>query len=198
MFHNLFSKYCVILLLAVTALGVVTIEGCTLGKPQSFKTWKTITLGTVQLKTEDDLRRALEQGGYEFHTWGKNIFLTYSGSDSPEFTVVAKETTIELINVSAQELGLKHASLRRDIYKRARELGLNLCPAEVGPQLRLQYGNQPFGETLSIAMEPVGSEDSTSIFELGHGGLGDGQWLLVNSDYPEFSFPIDERWIFCR
>ena len=57
------------------------------------------------------------------------------------------------------------------MYKRARELGLELVPAEVGPQLRLQYKDQPIGEMLYIAMEPIAESDSknTYVFFLTHG-----------------------------
>ncbi len=57
--------------------------------------------------------------------------------------------------LSAADLGVEAESSLSDVYKRARQVGLELCSAEVGPQLRLDYGNQPVGEALDIAMEPV-------------------------------------------
>jgi len=43
----------------------------------------------------------------------------------------------------------------RDIYQRASELEYDLCPAEVGPMLRLGYLDQAPGEFLEIAHLPV-------------------------------------------
>ena len=61
------------------------------------------------------------------------------------------EYSADLVVVSAADLGLavESASLK-DIYSRAENLGLGLAPAEVGPELRLQYFNQPTGEFLNI------------------------------------------------
>ncbi len=58
--------------------------------------------------------------------------------------------------MSAAELGFRGetASLRQ-IYDAAHKLGFGLAPAEIGPQLRLQYLDQPVGEFLTIAMAPI-------------------------------------------
>src|SRR5262249_4582703 len=59
------------------------------------------------------------------------------------------KTHVELTVLSAAELGVKaDESSLSDVYERARQAGLELCPAEVGPQLRLDYRNQPLGEAL--------------------------------------------------
>jgi hypothetical protein len=66
------------------------------------------------------------------------------------------KTDVKLAVLSAAELGVESdESSLSDVYERARRVGLELCPAEVGLQLRLEYRNQPLGEALDIAMEPV-------------------------------------------
>ena len=87
-----------------------------------------------------------------------------------------------------------HASLV-EIYQRARQAGLELCPAEVGPQLRLDYLNQPLGEALDIAMEPVptyGGEPT--LLTLANWGTG---LLLIGRDgRPESTVFRKSRFVF--
>jgi len=67
-----------------------------------------------------------------------------------------------------------------DVYNRARQLGLQLCPAEAGPQLRLAYRDQPRGEALHIAMEPIATyRGDPTILALANWGSG---LLLIGSD----------------
>lgn len=115
---------------------------------KEFEIWKTIKLGTG-LKTADDFRKALESNGFGISDWTNDIL------KKAAFTVAFKETEIDLVKVTVAELGFKEATRSNRIYKRAIEIGLELCPAEVGPQLRLQYPDQPKEEYLLIGMEPI-------------------------------------------
>jgi len=84
------------------------------------------------------------------------------------------KTNVELFAVSAAELGFQTdtASLA-DIYGRARQLGFQLAAAEVAPQLRLQYFDQPIGEFLIIGMEPIKTwEGEPVILTVANGGAG--------------------------
>ena len=124
-----------------------------------LKVFKTIELGTG-LKTADAFRRSLKDNGIVIDEHADDIL------GKPGFTVATEETEIDLVVVSAAELGFKDATTLEQIYTRAKKLGLNLCPAEVGPQLCLQHKDQPNRELL-IAMEPIiGLTDYLSLFKL--------------------------------
>jgi len=69
--------------------------------------------------------------------------------------VALKDGRTELALLSTADLGVESESSLADLHKRAKQVGLELCPAEVAPQLRLDYRNQPLGEALNISMEPV-------------------------------------------
>jgi hypothetical protein len=98
--------------------------------------------------------------------------------------------------LSAADLGVEsdRASLA-EVYQRARQAGLDLCPAEVGPQLRLDYRNQPLGETLDIAMEPVATYGGEpTILTLANWGTG---LLLIGRDgRPESTVFWKSRFVF--
>jgi len=107
---------------------------------------------------------------------------------------------VELTVVSAAELGVESESSLADFYNRAEQLGLMLCPAEVAPQLRLDYRDQPFGETLIIAMEPVntygGEPTILSLVNWGTGLAllgGTGRSDFMVHPYLRFVFAFPER-----
>jgi hypothetical protein len=113
-----------------------------------FKVWKTITLGTRH-KTAEDFRTALLAAGCYIADGADDILR------SATFQTAAQETEIDIIVTSVAGLGFQRFPTYEEICARAREHSFELCPAEVGPQLRLQYLNQPFTHWLQIAMEPL-------------------------------------------
>lgn len=155
-----------------------------------WKTWKTIQLGTG-LQTADDFRKEVVKAGMKIGDWANDIL------GKPAFTATTSETEVELVVASVAELGFKDGATRKDIYVRAQELGLDLCPPEVGPQLRLQYTDQPKGEWLVIAMEPItGSDGSLRLFFVGRDD--DGRWLSARDGNPGGFWRGSCRFVFLR
>ncbi len=156
-----------------------------------WKTWKKIKLGTG-LKDADDFRKALKKADCNIGDWSNDIL------GKPAFAVSPEETEVELVVVSVAELGFKEGATRADIYKRAQELGLDLCPNEVGPQLRLQYKDQHKGEWLLIGMEPItGSDGRLRVFIVGRYDHGK-RWLGGRNGGPVYFWDAGYRWVFLR
>ena len=156
-----------------------------------FKTWKTIKLGTG-LKTADDFREVLKDNGFKVSGWANDIL------GKSAFTVATEGIEVDLFKVMVAELGFKKGVRRRNqIYKRARDLGLELCPPEVGPQLRLQYQDQPNGEWILVAMESIVDSDGyPRLFRVGR--YDSGRWLSSHWSSPGHFWSADYRWVFCR
>lgn len=155
-----------------------------------FSVWKTVTLGTGLL-TADPFRQAITQVRNRISDWADRTL------GRPAFTVATQEIELDLVNVSALELGFTQSTTRREIYARAIERGLELCPAEVGPQLRLQYQDQPLHEWLLVGMEPIADAVGfLNVFYVGH--YEDGLWLCRHSGHPDSVCSPDTRWVFVR
>jgi hypothetical protein len=113
-----------------------------------FRVWKTITLGTLY-KMADDFLTALQEAG---------CYITDIAHDvlgSAAFQTAAQETEVDIVVTSVASLGFQRFATYEEICARARERGFELCPAEVGPQLRLQHPDQPSINWLYIGMEPI-------------------------------------------
>ncbi|MDP3990944.1 MAG: hypothetical protein Q8P63_01470, partial [Candidatus Nealsonbacteria bacterium] len=74
-------------------------------------------------------------------------------------------------------------------------LGLELCPSEVGPQLRLQYRDQPNDEWIIVGMEPItDSGGSLRVLDVGRGDSG--LWLYSYWSHPDRVWNPDDLLVF--
>ncbi len=113
------------------------------------RTWKTVKLGTY--KSNSALRKTLLDADFRIGSWADDILKRIELAKEP--------SELELIVIYVAELGFSNGATTEKIYEKAISVGLRLCPAEVGPQLRLQYVDQPNGEWLVVAMDPITDSD---------------------------------------
>lgn len=147
---------------------------------------------TVKLGTHPDngtLRQALVDAGNRISDRGGDILKKVKVASDP--------TKIDIVVVTVAELGFPNGTTRAQIYEKALSLGLKLCPAEVGPQMRLQYTDQPNGEWILVAMEPI-SDSGGYLGVFGVVRYDDGRWLNSRSGHPDYVWNGDNRWAFRR
>jgi hypothetical protein len=152
--------------------------------------WKRITVGTFA--NSFALRNALDAAGCGIGDQAEEILAR------PAFTVSATKTDVELVAVSAAELGFQTATASlADIFARAQQLGFGLAAAEIAPQLRLKYFDQPIGEFLLIGMEPIRTwEGEPVILTVANGGAG---LVLIGQDgSAEAEITVASRFLFVR
>jgi len=114
---------------------------------------------------------------------------------SPEVTLQKDTEKTDLVRLKVQDLGFTKNATTDEVYQKAKELGLQLCPAEVGPEYRLHYTNQPMNEWLAIAMETIpGLDGNPYVFDLEHGG--DGVWLNNRWAGPTFRWGPEDGFVF--
>ena len=166
--------------------------------------WKTITVGGS--KGVNAVRKAME-------TAPCPMAIDPDADEilgRPAFPFIKQPGELDLVVLSVFDLGFGDRDARndvelgasvevslRDIYARAVSLGFELCPAEVGPSLRLQYLDQPLGEFLLIAMNPVARYTGELVrFSLASAGVG----LLLdgNNGDPGTTVPGAVRFVFVR
>jgi hypothetical protein len=159
-----------------------------------FPIWKSIKLGMC--KSPDGYRKELKQAHISIGDWGNDILDRISYSQ--------QEIEVNLVVLSVLELGFYRSAKYKDLCAKALELGLQLCPAEVGPALRLSYQDQPGGERLRIAMKAItglyGCYDS--IFEVVHEEEvvyeEDELWLGGNCGAPDICRSARSCFVFVR
>ncbi|WP_028349806.1 hypothetical protein [Bradyrhizobium murdochi] len=151
--------------------------------------WRTITVGTFA--NSFALINALDAAGCGIGGLAEEILAR------PAFSVGTTKTNVELFAVSAAELGFQtDTAPLADVYARARQLGFGLAAAEVAPQLRLQYFDQPMGEFV-IGMEPIKTwKGEPVILTVANGGAG---LVLIGRDgSADAEIPVASRFLFVR
>jgi hypothetical protein len=151
--------------------------------------WKRIALGTH--KGVNALRRALDAARVRVGDSADEVL------GRPAFHFSQARTDVDLVVVSVAELGFQDATPLGEIYRRAGELGLELCPAEVAPLLRLQYVNQPVGEFLNVAMRPIATYGG-DLIALSVANAGTGPLLIGGEGHAEFILNWQARLVFVR
>jgi hypothetical protein len=162
-------------------------SGLNVNKPAHFQIWRKITLGTY--KGVDAYRDALDSARIKIGDAADEIL------GRPAFPYGRMKIDVELAVLSAAELGVESESSLSDVYKRARQVGLELCPAEVAPQLRLDYRDQPLGDALNVAMEPVATHSGEPTI-LALVNFGTGLALIGSDGRSEFMVPRTWRFVF--
>ena len=150
-----------------------------------FMIWKKIEIGIIK-----NTRLLLEQllaSGCKIGSRANDILFKIL------FTELAEE--LRLVVVSVDALGFKNGANYQDICAKAKSFNLGLCPAELGPLLRSQYLDQPKGESLYVAMEPIiDSSGRPRIFWLVLDG--DAPWLNGRGGLTDFIWPPERCFIF--
>lgn len=120
-------------------------------------------------KTPEDYEKELKKEGHRTSDYVMDML----GKMKP--SKERRETDIVRLKVS--DLGLTRWTRYNEIQKRAKELGLDLAPAEAGPALRLAMKDQSMGRTVIIDMEAITDRGGYPRL-FGVDRRGDGSWLV--------------------
>ncbi len=100
--------------------------------------------------------------------------------------------TVNLIRLTVEDLGFEGGATTEQIYAKAAELGLELCPAEAGPALRASNDTKDW---ILIGMEQIsGSHGRPRVFYLRADGAGLG--LHAYTAEPSRGWRSDDEWVF--
>lgn len=165
---------------------------------ETFSATPTLPEGAIRLpdltiggKAPKQLEKELVSGGFRISYYAKDLLR------SRDFTTLPDKQTLSLVRVKISDLDLGDPTTDQ-IYAKAKSLGLELCPAEVGPQLRLAYKDQPLDEWLYIGMKQIAdSFGYPDVFRLDRRENGlwlDGVWARPDDKWnPENAFVFSLR-----
>jgi hypothetical protein len=157
-----------------------------------------ILIGGVQ---KEELAEQVKAAGRELGSYAANMIR------HELFTTLAEPESCTLIDLSPADLGFTEEPTTTELFDPVRLLKwseanlddgwvLELCPAEVGPHLAIQYKDQPKGEVLWVAMERISASDGRpSVFSVGRNDDGE-LWLLSGWAHPDRRWCLDGRVVF--
>ena len=104
-------------------------------------------------KSAKQLISEMEAAGINISDYAKSML------KNREFIPDKNPEEATLIRLTVADLGFKSSATTDQIYERAQNLGLELCPADIGPNYRLKYRNQPLNEWIYMGMKQITDSD---------------------------------------
>lgn len=139
----------------------------------------------LSTKTGEEYKKTIESDGMLVSSYAESVLNKMEKLKSNE--------KVDLVSFSVAQLGFEGNATTDQIYAKAEELGLELCPPQVGPELRLTYKDQPYNDYLRIAMKQItDSGGYPHVFGLDRDGGGlwlDDSWAKPDGEwYPGRKF----------
>lgn len=154
-----------------------------------LKVFKRIELGTI--KTVDEFRTEFVAIGGQISPYANGMI------GQRQLAAVVAGTKLNLVKASVGELGLKKGATREQIYVRAKEFGLDILFVAEVLEFRKQYTEQPSGEWLIAATEPISASDGVlELFDVRRSDSG--LWLRSSYGPPDRVWDPDDQFVFAR
>jgi hypothetical protein len=139
-------------------------------------------------KTPEQYETELTQNGNKISNYAKDILYKMQPLENNE--------TIDIVSFTVAQLGFESSVTYAEIKQRALQLGLQLCPPQVGPQLRLDFTEQSQNTYYTIAMEAIPDRDGRpALFPVNRDELGD--WLSRGRGHEADQFNPGSQFVFC-
>lgn len=133
--------------------------------PPSTAVRRVVTTGGL---ARDALRLRLLAADVHMNAYAERLFA------DPRFCTASESSRVHTAELTVADLGLPHGGTFLDITTHARAVGLELCPLELGPWLRMQFVEQPESDpggahtqgrapagSITVASEPLDDDDDT-------------------------------------
>jgi hypothetical protein len=163
-------------------------------------TIRTVSVGGL---TKAALIHELKRNNISMNEYAESLF----ASDC--FTTSETRYPLTTVELTVRNLGFRAGATTPAIYARAGQLGLGLCPLELGPHLRLQYRDQPegywrkpsrpsqapFGSITIASQKPAADEPANGFYLRRIKGV---LWLRGYCCGPEHVWDADDHFVFVR
>ena len=162
---------------------------------------RTVRVGGMNKR---ELLVELQRNGIQLNAYAQDLF-AHSG-----FTTAPVTSDLATVELAVRSLGYARGATLAQLHERAAELGLGLCPLELGPQLRLHFLDQPeghLGHPASSHQAPPGSltvasRPLTDDYETPKGfylrRIDGVLWLRGYRCAPDDLWSPGDRLVFCR
>jgi hypothetical protein len=131
----------------------------------SFKS-RTVEVGGL---TKWELIEKLKKTSILINEFGERLLA------DDKFTTSETKYILQTVELTVENLGFPDGATTDQIFNRAKELGLELCPIELGPYLRLDYLDQPEGSSGKLPKHQAPSGSITIASEI----------LTEDDDFPK-------------